>query len=37
VIVTVIAMRMMQPAIHEIIDMVAMRDRFVSTVWAMFV
>jgi hypothetical protein len=37
VIVTVIAMRMMQPAIHKIIDMVAMRDRFVSTVWAVFV
>jgi hypothetical protein len=28
-----ITMRMMQPAVYEIVDMVAMRHRFVSAVW----
>jgi hypothetical protein len=37
VIVTVIAMRMMQPAVHEVIDVVTMRYRFVSAVWAVLV
>jgi hypothetical protein len=37
VIVAVVAMRMMQPAAHEIIDMVAVRYRFMSAVAAVFV
>jgi hypothetical protein len=37
VIVAVIAMRKMQPAVHEVIDMVTMRYRFVFTVWAVLV
>jgi hypothetical protein len=37
VIVTVIAMRMMQPAVHEVIDVVTMRYRFVSAMWGMLV
>lgn len=36
-IVAVITMRKMQPAAHEVIDMVTMRYRFVSTVWAVLV
>jgi hypothetical protein len=28
-----IAVRMMQPAVHEIIDMIAMRHLFMSAVW----
>jgi hypothetical protein len=37
VIVAVITMRKMQPAADEVIDMVTMRYRFVSTVWAVVV
>jgi hypothetical protein len=37
VIVAVIAVRMMQTAVHQIIDMVAMRDRLVPAVRAMLV
>jgi hypothetical protein len=37
VIVTVIAVRMMQPAIHEIIHVIAMRDGFVPAIWAVLV
>jgi hypothetical protein len=33
VIIAMIAVRMVQPAVDEIIDMVAMRDLFMSTVW----
>jgi hypothetical protein len=33
VIITMITMRMMQPAVYEIVDMVAVRHRFVSAVW----
>jgi len=29
-----ITVRMVQPAVHEIIDMVAMRHLFMSAVWA---
>ena len=36
-IVTVIAMWMMQPAIYEVIDVVTMRYRFVSAAWAVLV
>lgn len=36
-IVTVIAVRMMQPAIHEIIHVIAMRDGFVPAIWAVLV
>jgi hypothetical protein len=36
-VVTVIAMRMVKPAIHEIIDMIAMRDGFVPAIWAVLV
>ena len=32
-IVAVIAVRMMQPAVHEIINMIAMRDGLVPAVW----
>jgi hypothetical protein len=28
-----IAVRMVQPTVYEIVDMVAMRHRFVSAVW----
>jgi len=33
VVVAMIAVRMMQPAVHEIIDMIAMRHLFMSAVW----
>jgi hypothetical protein len=33
VIVAMIAVRMMQPAVYEIVDMVTMRDSFMSAVW----
>ena len=33
VIIAMIAMRMVQPAIYEIVDMIAMRHRFMSAVW----
>jgi hypothetical protein len=36
-IVAVIAVGKMQPAVYEIIEMVTVRDRFVSTVRAMLV
>jgi len=36
-IVAVITVWKMQPVVHEIIDMVTMRDRFVSTIWAVLV
>ena len=36
-IVAMIAVRMMQPALHQIVDMVAMRHRFVSAVWTVHV
>jgi hypothetical protein len=29
-----ITVRMVQPAVYEIVDMVAMRDHFMSAVWA---
>ncbi len=32
-----ITMRMMEPAVHEVIDVVTMRYRFVSAVWAVLV
>ena len=32
-----IAVRMVQPAVHEVIDMVTMRHRFVPAVWTMHV
>lgn len=34
-IITVIAVRMVQMAVDEIIDMIAVRDRFVAAAWAM--
>jgi hypothetical protein len=34
VIVAVIAVRVMQPAVHEIIDVIAVRDGLVAAVWA---
>jgi hypothetical protein len=37
VIVAVIAMRMMQPAVHDIIHVIAMRDGFVPAIWAVLV
>jgi hypothetical protein len=37
VIVAVIAVRMMKLAVHQIIDMIAMRDGFVSAIWAVLV
>jgi hypothetical protein len=37
VIITVIAMRMMQAAVHEVIGVVTMRYHFVSAVWAVLV
>jgi hypothetical protein len=36
-IVAVIAVRMMKPAVHEIIYVVAMRDGFVPAIWAVLV
>jgi hypothetical protein len=35
VVVAVIAVRMMQPTIHQVIDMVAMRNNLMSTIWTM--
>jgi hypothetical protein len=35
VIVTVIAVRMMQPAVDQIVHMIAVRDSFMSAVWSM--
>jgi hypothetical protein len=32
-IIAMIAMRMVQPAVHEIIDMIAMRYLFMPAVW----
>jgi hypothetical protein len=32
-----IAVRMVQPAVYEIVDVVAMRDRFVSAIWTVCV
>jgi hypothetical protein len=37
VVITMIAVRMMQPAVDEIIYMIAMRHGFVSAVWPMHV
>jgi hypothetical protein len=37
VVVAVVAVRMMQPAVHEIIDMIAMRNGFMSAIWPMLV
>jgi len=35
VVVAMITMRMMQPAIHEVVNMIAMWDGVMSAVWAM--
>lgn len=35
VVITVIAVRMVQMAVDEIVDMIAVRDRFVAAAWAM--
>jgi hypothetical protein len=35
VVVAMVAMGMMQPSIHEVIDMIAVRYGFVPTRWAM--
>jgi hypothetical protein len=32
-IIAMITVRMVQPAVYEIIDMIAMRDLFMSAVW----
>jgi hypothetical protein len=37
VIVTVVAVRMMQSAVHEVIDMIAMRNGLMSAIWPMLV
>jgi hypothetical protein len=37
VIVAVIAVRMMQPSVHKIIDVIAMWDGLVTAVWTMAV
>ena len=36
-VVTVIAVWMMQATVHEIIDMIAVRDNFVPATWAVLV
>ena len=36
-IIAMIAVRMVQPAVYEIVDMVAMRHLFVSAVWTVCV
>jgi hypothetical protein len=33
-IIAMFTVRMVQPAVHEIIDMIAMRDGFVAAIWA---
>jgi hypothetical protein len=35
VIVAVVAVRVVQPAVDEIVDMIAMRNLFMSAVWTM--
>jgi hypothetical protein len=37
VIIAVIAVRMVQPAVYEIVDVVAVRHRFVSAIWTVYV
>jgi hypothetical protein len=37
VIVAVIAVRMMQPAVHEIVDVIAVRNGLVPAIWAVLV
>jgi len=32
-----ITMRMVQPTVHEIVDMIAMRHLFMSAVWTVYV
>ncbi|MEH2624311.1 hypothetical protein V1292_002366 [Bradyrhizobium sp. AZCC 1719] len=36
-IIAMIAVRMVQPAVYEIVDMIAVRHRFVSAIWTVFV
>jgi hypothetical protein len=36
-IIAMIAVRMVQPAVYEIVDMVAMRHLFMSAVWTVCV
>jgi hypothetical protein len=35
VVVAMIAMRMMEPSVHKVIDMITVRDGFVSAFWTM--
>ena len=37
VVVAVIAMGMVQPSVYQVIDVVSVRDGFVSTAWPMLV
>jgi hypothetical protein len=37
VIIAMIAVRMMQPAVHEIVNMIAMRDLLMAAAWTMYV
>ena len=37
VIVAMVAVRMVQPAVHEIVEMVTMRHRFMPAVWTVHV
>jgi hypothetical protein len=34
-IIAMITMRVVQPAVHEIVDVVAVRDCFMSAIWTM--
>ncbi|WP_028347140.1 hypothetical protein [Bradyrhizobium murdochi] len=36
-IIAMIAVRMVQPAVYEIVDVIAVRYRFVSAIWTVFV